>query len=350
MEFNFTLSELEGSEDFFTNLPSSNINSIPSSRVTSPPVSQEEVVIRSRGRRQFPPSLSPERQEGNSPVYERHFPSPPASTSDLAEPSKPEKKTRSASRLSANTDLVRRQLNFRMEEEEQEEFAILKRLPVIDKEESHDNRSRLHHSEREFLGSHKVKKQKMAMHCSDHDVPSLQLAKGLSKQQLIGVLVKLTTANPSLSPTLEELLPKPDLTDLIKTLTYLNQNIYKALPVTRLSDRADSLAHNRVYTHLLAFKKSLVEDLGMLVNAGQWDSVYEYVILSWDIVGGTPVWTNPVHNTTRNSCYKHLATAAIKAIKHQNSTPDDVRKQLITLMTGSVVREVQLCREMLLQM
>jgi len=347
MEFNFTLSEMEGSEDYFTNLPSSNINSIPSSQVTSPPVSQEELLIRSRGRRQFPPSFSPERREGNTPVYVRHFPSPPASTSDFKEPSKPEKKTLSSSRLSANTELVRRQLDFQMEEEDQEEFAILKRLPVIDKGKSHENRSRLHHSEREFLGSHKVKNQKTAVPCSDH-VPSLQLAKGLSKKQLIDVLVNLTAAHPSLSPTLEKLLPKPDLTDQIKTLTYLNQNIYKALPVTRLSDRSDSLAHNRVYTHLLAFKKSLVEDLGMLVNAGQWDSVLEYVIMSWDIVAGTPIWTNPVHNTTRNSCFKHLATAAIKAIKQQNSTPD-VRKQLIKLMTGSVVREVHLCREMLLQ-
>jgi len=348
MEFNFTLSELEGSEDYITNLPSTNINSIPSSQVTNPPVSQEEVVIRSRGRRQFPPSFSPERKEENSPVYIRHFPSPPASTPDFAEPSRPEKKTRSASRLSANTELARRQLDFRMEED-LEEFAILKLLPVINKEDSHENRSRLHHSEIEFLSRQQVEKQKTEVPCSDQ-LSALQLAKGLSKQQLIDVLVNLTAVNPSLSLTLERLLPKPDLTGLIKTLTYLNQNIYKALPVTRLSDRADSLAHNRVYTHLLAFKKSLVEDLGMLVNAGQWDSVYEYVILSWDIVGGTPVWTNPVHNTTRNSCYKHLATAAIKAIKHQNSTPDDVRKQLITLMTGSVVREVQLCREMLLQM
>jgi len=348
MEFNFTLSEMEGLEDYFTNLPSSNINSIPSSQVTSPPVSQEELLIRSRGRRQFPPSFSPERREGNTPVYVRHFPSPPASTSDFKEPSKPEKKTFSSSRLSANTELVRRQLDFQMEEEDQEEFAILKRLPVIDKGKSHENRSRLHHSEREFLDdSHKVENQKTAVPRSDH-VPSLQLAKGLSKKQLIDVLVNLTAAHPSLCPTLEKLLPKPDLTDQIKTLTYLNQNIYKALPVTRLSDRSDSLAHNRVYTHLLAFKKSLVEDLGMLVNAGQWDSVLEYVIMSWDIVAGTPIWTNPVHNTTRNSCFKHLATAAIKAIKQQNSTPD-VRKQLIKLMTGSVVREVHLCREMLLQ-
>jgi len=345
MEFNFTLSELEGSEDYITNLPYSNMNSIPSSQASRLPVSQEEGVIRSRGRRQFPPSFSPERKEGHSPVYVRHFPSPPASTSDFAKPSRPEKKARSASRLSADTEVVRRQLDFQMEED-QEEFAILKLLPVVDKEETRENRSRLHHSEKEFLGSHKVKKQKTAVPCSDQ-LHSLKLAKGLSKQQLIDVLVNLTAANPSLSATLEKLLPKPDLTDLMKTLTYLNQNIYKALPVTRLSDRADSLAHNRVYTHLLAFKKSLVEDLGMLVNAGQWDSVLEYVILSWDIVARTPVWTNPVHNTTRNSCYKHLATAAIKAIKQQNSTHDDVKKQLITLMTGSVVREVQLCRELL---
>merc|ERR1719233_2303718 len=162
------------------NPPSSNINSIPRSQVTSPPVSQEEAVIRSRGRRRFPPSFSPERKDGHSPVYVRHFPSPPAPTSDSAEPSRPEKKTRSASRLSANTALVRRQLDFGMEED-REGFAILKLLPAIDKEESHEDQSGLHHSEREFLGSHKVKKQKMAVPCSDQ-LPPLQLAEALSKQ------------------------------------------------------------------------------------------------------------------------------------------------------------------------
>ena len=349
MSVNFTLSELDGSEDYFTNSP--NTNSTPSSQVASPPVSQEEGVIRSRGRRQFPPSFSPERGEGNHPVYFRDFPSTPATTAAvLAEPSKPEKKARCASRLSANTDTVRRTLDFRMEED-QDEFAILKLIPVIKTGESRVNQSRLHQSEIEFLANHKVKKQKVVSPspCSNtHHAPPLQLAKGLSKQQLIDVLANLTATNPALNPILEKLLPKPDLTDLIKNLSYLNQNIYKALPVTRLSDGSDSLAHNRVHTHLLAFKKSLLEDLRMLVDAGQWDSVLEYVVHSWDIVVGTPVWSNQVHNTTRNSCFKHLATATIKAIQHQNFTPD-VRKQLITLMTGSAVREVQLCREKLLQ-
>ena len=74
------------------------------------------------------------------------------------------------------------------------------------------------------------------------------------------------------------------MSGLITNLTYLNQNIYKAIPVTRLSDRRDSLAYSRVATHLAAFKKSVVEDLKMLLEAGQWASVLEYVILAWDIL------------------------------------------------------------------
>ena len=54
----------------------------------------------------------------------------------------------------------------------------------------------------------------------------------------------LVTSNPTLSSFLENSLPKPDLSGLASNLVYLSQNIYKAIPVTRLSDRSDSLAYN----------------------------------------------------------------------------------------------------------
>ena len=132
-------------------------------------------------------------------------------------------------------------------------------------------------------------------------------------------------------------------------MTYLSQNIYKAIPITRLSDRTDSLAYNRVSTHLSAFKKSLVEDLSMLLGSGQWDSVLEYVITAWDIVRSTPVWDNPVHNTSRNSCFKHLATSVIKVKKQKDHISQNIRMKLVRLMTQSLLREVQVCREKLLE-
>merc|ERR1719309_286045 len=117
---------------------------------------------------------------------------------------------------------------------------------------------------------------------------------GLSKSQLVDLLASLI--DPSIASNLQKLLPKPDLSGLITHLTYLSQNIYKDIPVSRLSPRTDSSAYNRVSVHLSAFKKSLLEDLAMLVEAGQWASVLKYVIMTWEIVRATPVWANPPHN------------------------------------------------------
>ena len=343
MSYNFTPSDTEeDSEDYYTSLPSLNINTIQSTQVVSP-ISPDEMVIRSRGRRRFPPSSSTEKDTITNPVFTRHFPSPTRG-SEPPVPPKPGKTVRSHSRLSASTETVRRQLDFPAEDNQ--DYSILKLLPVIQKGAPQQAPARPHASEIEFLARHQVKKSKIVPNASN---PSpLQLVKGLSKNQLVDLLTSLTVFNPILSSKLEELLPKPDLTSLITNMTYLSQNIYKAIPVTRLSDRTDSLAYNRVSTHLSAFKKSLVEDLSMLLGSGQWDSVLEYVITAWDIVRSTPVWDNPVHNTSRNSCFKHLATSVIKVLKQKDYINHDIRMKLVRLMTQSLLREVQNCRDKLL--
>merc|ERR1719234_199993 len=117
---------------------------------------------------------------------------------------------------------------------------------------------------------------------------------GLSKNQLVDLLTSLTATDPNIASDLQKLLPKPDLSELITHLTYLSENIYKAIPV-RAHSSMDH-AFYRVSVHLSAFKKSLLEDLAMLLEAGQWASVLEYVIMAWEIVGATPVWANHVHN------------------------------------------------------
>jgi len=344
MSYNYTQSDMEeDSEGYYTSLPSLNINTIQSTQVS--PISPDEIVIRSRGRRHFPPSSSPlERDTVTNPVVTRHFRSPTRS-SDPPVPPKPGKTVRSHSRLSASTERVRRQIDFLAEDNQ--DYSILKLLPVIQKGAPQQAPARPHASEIEFMARHQIKKQKLVSSASN---PSpLQLAKGLSKSQLVDLLTSLTVSNPIIHSKLEELLPKPDLTSLITNMTYLSQNIYKAIPITRLSDRTDSLAYNRVSTHLSAFKKSLVEDLSMLLESGQWDSVLEYVITAWDIVRSTPVWDNPVHNTSRSSCFKHLATSVIKVLKRKDYISRDIRMKLVRLMTQSFLREVQNCMEKLLE-
>jgi len=346
---NFTERDADNLEDFFPNLPSLNINSIPSSQSrVAGSISPEEMVIRSRGRRHYPPSFSPERIETSSPVYSRHF-SPQSRQTTPPRPPKPIKNTHSSISIVA-PEQARKQLEF--QEGEGREFSILKLLPVIKKTTMEQDMSSLHPSEIEFLSSNNgnnAKKQRISAPDTGSLQPNpLQLAKGLSKKQLVDLLGSLVASNPYISSYLEKSLPKPDLSGLASNLTYLSQNIYKAIPVTRLSDRADSLAFSRVSTHLSAFKKSLVEDLSMLMESGQWGSVLEYVVLSWDIVRATPVWTNPSHNTMRNSCFKHLAISVIKVMKQQDFNFDIItRRKLLEIMAESPIREVQLCKEML---
>jgi len=338
-------SEEEVMDNSYTNLPSLNMNSMSSQspQLTSP-ISPDEMVIRSRGRRQFPSSFSPDRVSTTSPVFSRHFPSPTRCSSP-PKPPKPGKKVCSSSRLSASTERVRRQLDY--SSDDHKNFSILKLLPVVKKGNSAFVPSQPHASEIEFLASHKVKKQKVT---NTTTLSPLQLAKGLSKSQLVDLLTSLTVANPALSTSLAEMLPKPDVSGLITNLMYLNQNIYKAIPVTRLSDRTDSLAFNRVTTHLAAFKKSLLEDLNMLLEAGQWASVLEYIILAWDVVVLTPVWDNSTHNASRRSCFKHMALSVMRVLKLKDFLiSEGERQKLIKCMTGFSLREVMLCKEKLLE-
>jgi len=342
----------EYSEDFFPNLPSLHINSIPTaqSQVRSS-ISPEEMVIRTRGRRRFPPSFSPEKMVTPSPVYSRDFPSPPRKSSPSRSSTAAAGKTNS--RLTDAADQVRRQLRFT--EEESEEFSILKLIPVVRKTAAQNESSSPHPSEIEFLTKHKIKKPRILPPGAGGDNNPLQqnplrLAMGLSKNQLVeDLLASLIDTDPSIASNLQKLLPKPDLSGLIIHLTYLSQNIYKDIPVSRSSPRTDSMAYNRVSVHLSAFKKSLLEDLALLLGAGQWASVLEYVIMAWEIVQATPIWANPIHNTSRNSCFKHMAISIVRVMNQHNHTiPSDTSLKLINLMIGSQVREVDLCCKKLL--
>merc|ERR1719186_1556065 len=92
-----------------------------------------------------------------SVVYSRHFASPPRFKSP-PKIAKPGPKTRSACRLSASTERVRKKLDF--SHDNNQEFTILNLLPVTKKGISgHDQ---CHASETEFLTSQTVKKLKIS--------------------------------------------------------------------------------------------------------------------------------------------------------------------------------------------
>jgi len=168
--------------------------------------------------------------------------------------------------------------------------------------------------------------------------------KGLNQQQLTDLLSSLLCRHPELREEVGQLIPAPDLEPLEERLNYLKRNIYKALPSTRLESKTDSLAFNRVSTHLATFKKCVLEQLKPLLEAEQWAAVVDYSVLAWGYVKATPVWENPSHNNTRKSCFRSLAAASMTALRRANFSPEQlpsIKTKLAKLQADS--EEIVVC-------
>jgi len=168
--------------------------------------------------------------------------------------------------------------------------------------------------------------------------------KGLNQVQLTSLLSSLLDRHPELREEVRQLMPTPDLTPLEERLNYLKRNIYKALPSTRLESKTDSMAFNRVSTHLATFKRSVVEQLKPLLEGEQWVGVLDYSVLAWGYVKATPVWENPTHNNTRKSCFRALAAASMTALRRGHFTSEElkgIRAKMAKLQADS--EEVIVC-------
>ncbi len=163
------------------------------------------------------------------------------------------------------------------------------------------------------------KKQRVQQNSSS---PPLALARGLSHSQLVELLGQLVADDPATEARMAKLLPAPDLSPLEERLDYLKRNVYKALPSTRLESRTDSLAYNRVSTHLLALKKAVVDASKQLLDAQQWAAVVDHTLMAWGYVKATPVWDNPPHNNVRRQCFKALAASCMQALKKGHWNPE----------------------------
>merc|ERR1712050_278295 len=97
--------------------------------------------------------------------------------------------------------------------------------------------------------------------------------KGLSHAQLTALVTNILGNHPELITEVNDMLPTPDLAPLEEKLSYLKKNIYKALPSTRLESKTDSMAFNRVSTHLATFKRTVGEQLKPLLEGEQWVGV-----------------------------------------------------------------------------
>ena len=104
----------------------------------------------------------------------------------------------------------------------------------------------------------------------------------------------------------------------------------QALPSTRLESRTDSMAYNRVSTHLGAFRKTLTDQIKQLSDAQQWSSVVDYTMMAWAYIKATPVWDNPPHNNIRKQCFKTLSSNCLAALKRGEFSGEivmDLRKK-----------------------
>ncbi|CAH0386116.1 unnamed protein product [Bemisia tabaci] len=172
--------------------------------------------------------------------------------------------------------------------------------------------------------------------------------KGLSPEQLIGVIETLIQKHPTLESEVREILPVPDLKPLEDKLSYLKKNIFKSLPTNRLTSKTDSPAYNRAATHVTAFKKTVVEQGRHLVESQHWGSVIDYVIIAWHQTKATPLWDNPPHNTPRRQCFKSLALQCMTAIKSANFSPEQcdlIYDKLSPLVSDS--EDMQACLKQL---
>jgi len=170
------------------------------------------------------------------------------------------------------------------------------------------------------------------------------LLKGLSRDQMVTLLTGLMEKRPEVKEDIRNLMPEPDLAAMEDHLNYLKRNIFKSLPNSRLESKSDSMAYNRVSTHLAAFKKAVVDQGKRLVEAQSWVSVLDHAVMAWTYVRSTPVWDNAPHNNARRQCFKALAANALQAIKKgvwTAETAADVRDRMSSMEKDS--EDVGLC-------
>lgn len=147
------------------------------------------------------------------------------------------------------------------------------------------------------------------------DIPLSKLLKGMSNNQLIGIIMDLIRKETHLDEEIRLNMPAPDLLPMEERLNQLKRNITKSLPKTRLVSKTDSGAYSRAQSHVDAFKKCIFEQSKILSESSHWDALLDYTQMAWSYVKATPVWDNPNHNSNRRLCFKQLILQATNAIR-----------------------------------
>merc|ERR1712059_149585 len=102
----------------------------------------------------------------------------------------------------------------------------------------------------------------------------------MGQEQMGSLLTELMHKRPEIREEVKRSMPEPDIAAMEENLNYLKRNIYKSLPNTRLESKTDSMAYNRVSTHLLAFKKAVSDQGKRLCDVHAWVSVVGHCVMA----------------------------------------------------------------------
>ncbi|CAH1737575.1 hypothetical protein AGLY_003242 [Aphis glycines] len=289
-----------GRNDHHLNIMNTTISNFPTSMMTPSP-SPDELIIQQRGRRKIPVTFSPD--------------------IDAIKQNNQETPTKSGCSNFIKSSIVLRS-------------TPRKRLLLNDPLE-------LSSPDKYKIGSPSCKKLRTDAAVElPEDNCLLSALKSLSPDQLIGIIGQIVIDHPNIEKEIRSHFPVADLKPLEERIYYLRRNIYKALPSSRLISKTDPTAYNRVSTHILAFKKCVVDQGRRLVESNQWPIVMDYVFMAWKHVRNTPIWDNPAHNAARRQCFKSLSAQCMTALKHMKETMnqqscDNYKNQLKLLVDDS---------------
>ena len=180
----------------------------------SPALSQDEEVIKARGRRSVPLIYSPD-VTSRSPVRPKTV------------------KTVTSSRLLLPPTRSSPRKRLRLQDSPPARTGV---SPVI---------SSLYSPSPDKLRRSPVKKRlRLSPALTDNLSHSLAL-RALSHGQLTSLISDILARYPQMRQEVLTSLPTPDLTHHEDNLSFLKKNIFKALPTTRLEPKTDSFAYNR---------------------------------------------------------------------------------------------------------
>ncbi|KAG8222576.1 hypothetical protein J437_LFUL010419 [Ladona fulva] len=306
--------------DNIQDVAGNNIPNLPASYM-SPSPSPDEMIIQQRGRRRVPVTWSPDETDRKLDIGGKER--------------TPVKHGSPACKVGVGGIVLR--------------STPRKRLLLVDPKELFPT------PEKNKKGSPTPKKNRQEKAFSNFTGPLQAALKGLSQDQLIEVINTLAKKHPNLeglkcvyAQEIKESLPTPDIEPLEEKLNYLKKNIFKSLPTSRLTSKTDSPAYSRAATHVLAFKKCVIEQGRQLVESQHWGSVLDYVFLAWSYVRATPLWDNPPHNAARRQCFKSLAMQCMTALKRGTWSPeacDEIEEKLEGCVADC--EDMQMCMKQL---